>query len=244
MSSTSEKGHATIVANFEKLISFVRTFGSTYNPSKSRLHLANLESMLLVANDTLSNIIDNTTMYNNKVSDRKISFAPLKSLASRLVNALELTDANEEVIADAKGFKRKIQGKRAKALPIATMDATDTKPNKHSISQQSYVYKVQHFASLLSILQNESSYAPNETELQIAHLESMRRELALRNSEVHTAFSLITQARNQRNEILYTNIESICDIAAEVKKYIKIAYGMKSNQYNNIKSLSFPKRYA
>ncbi len=42
MPSTSETGHAKNVANFETLISFCTGYGTTYNPSRDALKVANL----------------------------------------------------------------------------------------------------------------------------------------------------------------------------------------------------------
>jgi hypothetical protein len=42
MASTSETGHAKNVANFQDLISFVTSYGATYNPSKNGLKLPQL----------------------------------------------------------------------------------------------------------------------------------------------------------------------------------------------------------
>lgn len=107
MASTSETGHAKNVANFQDLIEFVTGYGATYNPSKKGLQLPQLIILKTSAENSLSDVITKNTAYNNKVNDRISAFSGLKSLSTRLVNALQTTDATTETINDAKTYNRK-----------------------------------------------------------------------------------------------------------------------------------------
>lgn len=242
MPSTFETGHATIIANFERLLAFVRTYGSSYNPVKPELQLVNLENSLLTAKASLAQVVARNTDYNNKVNERKIAFSSLKSFSTRLINALQITDASEELISDAKGFRRKIAGQRASVTTNFSLDLNVPSNNRHSVSQQSYVQQVQHFAGLVSVIQSEPSYSPNEPDFQVQNLQSKQDELSLKNTEVMNAYSLLSHARTQRNNLLYIDDNSIAELGAQIKKYIKMAYGLKSVEYSKIKSLSFIKR--
>ena len=113
MASTSETGHAKNVANFQDLIEFVTGYGGTYNPSKTTLKLGDLISLKASAEGNLTDVISKNTAYNNKVNERIIAFSDLKSLSTRLVNALQTTDATPETINNAKTFNRKLQGKKS-----------------------------------------------------------------------------------------------------------------------------------
>lgn len=73
-----------------------------------------------------------------------MAFDSLKALSTRLVNAIETTDAPKEKINDAKGFNRKIQGKRVSSSPTPT-DPNTPAPSTISASQQSYDQQIQHF---------------------------------------------------------------------------------------------------
>ena len=108
MASTSETGHAKNVANFQDLIAFVTGYGATYNPSKNSLKLPQLTALQTTSQTRLSDVIGKNTSYNNAVNDRLTAFSTLKALSTRLVNALETTDASPEKIKDAKGFNRKM----------------------------------------------------------------------------------------------------------------------------------------
>ncbi|WP_396170760.1 hypothetical protein [Flavobacterium sp.] len=93
MASTSETGHAKNVANFQDLIEFVTGYGATYNPSKNSLKLSQLISLKASAEGNLADVISKNTNYNNKVNKRITAFSGLKSFSTRLVNALQTTDA-------------------------------------------------------------------------------------------------------------------------------------------------------
>ena len=116
MASTSETGHAKNVANFQDLISFVTGYGATYNPNKNALKLPQLNALYKASQGSLADVVTKNTAYNNKVNERVIAFKELKSLSTRLINALQTTDATSQKIADAKAFNKKMQGVRAKSV--------------------------------------------------------------------------------------------------------------------------------
>ena len=220
MASTSEVGHAKNVANFQDLIEFVTGYGATYNPSKNSLKLPQLVALKATAETKLTDVISKNTAYNNKVNERMVAFSNLKSLSTRLVNALQTTDATTQTINDAKTFNRKMQGKKASASQTPT-DPNAPAPKTISTSQQSYDQLIQHLAGLKSVLEEESSYTPNETDLQVATLDAKIADVTAKNTAVSTAYTNISNSRITRNETLYTSANGIFETASAVKKYIK-----------------------
>ena len=203
MASTSEVGHAKNVANFQDLIEFVIGYGATYNPSKNSLKLPQLIALKDNAQSKLNDVIAKNTIYNNKVNERMVAFGNLKSFSTRLVNALQTTDATNETINNAKTFNRKMQGKKASTTQTPT-DPNAPAPATISTSQQSYDQLIQHLAGLKSVLETEPSYTPNEVELQIATIDSKIADLSAKNTAVATAYTNISNSRITRNETLYT----------------------------------------
>ena len=240
MASTSETGHAKNVANFQDLIEFVTGYGATYNPSKSTLKLAQLIALKATAEAKLTDVISKNTNYNNKVNERMVAFSNLKSLSTRLVNALQTTDATTATINDAKTFNRKMQGKKASATQTPT-DPNAPAPATISTSQQSYDQLIQHLTGLKSVLEEEPSYTPNETELQVATIDAKIADLTAKNTAVSTAYTNISNSRISRNETLYTSENGIFETASEVKKYIKSVFGASSPQYNQVSGIKFSK---
>ena len=240
MASTSEVGHAKNVANFQDLIEFVIGYGATYNPSKNSLKLPQLIALKDNAQSKLNDVITKNTIYNNKVNERMVAFGNLKSLSTRLVNALQTTDATNETINNAKTFNRKMQGKKSSSTQVPT-DPNTPAPTTISTSQQSYDQLIQHLAGLKSVLETEPSYTPNEVELQIATIDSKIADLSAKNTAVATAYTNISNSRISRNETLYTNENGIYETASEVKKYIKSVFGASSPQYNQVSGIKFSK---
>ena len=241
MASTSETGHAKNVANFQSLIAFVTGYGTTYNPSKNALKLPQLIALKADADTKLADVVTQNTTFNTKVNERLAAFSSLKSLSTRLVNALQTTDASPQIIKDAKGFNRKMQGQRASASATTPTDPNTPAPNTISSSQQSYTQQIQHLAGLISVLESEPSYTPNETDLKIATLQAKQNDLTSKNNDVATAYANISNSRISRNTTLYSTEGSIFDVASEVKKYIKSIYGASSPEFAQVKGIEFKK---
>lgn len=241
MPSTTETGHAKNVANFRSLIAFVTGYGATYNPSKNALKLAQLNTLANTGDTNLADIITKNTAYNTAVNNRIAAFDGLKQFSTRLVNALEATDATTEKVKDAKTFNRKIQGKRAGDKATPPTDPNTPAPTNISASQQSYDQQIQHFAGLVSVLQSETSYAPNETDLKLTALATKQADLVAKNNAVDTAYTTVSNSRIARDKTLYNDTTGLVDIAAEVKQYIKSIFGASSAEYAQVKGIAFKK---
>ncbi len=238
MASTSETGHAKNIANFQDLIAFVIGYGATYNPAKNSLKIPQLNTIVTNSQAKLADVITKNTAYNNAVNDRIIAFTGLKLLSTRLVSSLETTNASKEKISDAKGFNRKMQGKRASSTQTPT-DTNTPAPPTISTSQQSYDQLIQHFAGLISVLQSEVSYTPNENDLKLTALTAKQADLTAKNNAVATAYASISNSRISRNKTLYDETTGLVDTALEVKKYIKSIYGTSSPEYAQVKGIEF-----
>ena len=243
MASKSEVGHAKNVANFQDLIEFVAGYDTTYNPSKASLKLPQLKALKVEADAKVVDVITQNTAYNAKVNERMLAFSNLKTLGTRLINALQTTDASDETIKDAKGFNRKMQGKRSSQAQTPT-DPNAEIPKTISTSQLSYDQLIQHLSGLKAVLKSEASYAPNENDLKIATLENQIIDLTKKNTAVSTAYTKVSNSRIARNKTLYTAQVNLYETAQDVKKYIKSIYGTKSPEYAQISALKFSKAKA
>lgn len=241
----SEVGHAKNVANFTDLIAFVIGYGTAYNPSKTALKLPALQALATASQATLTEVITKNTAFNGTVNLRLQAFSTLRALSTRLINALEATEASNEKIDDAKLFNRKMQGKRASigasARDAQPIDPNTPAPSSISASQQSYDQLIQHFAGFISVLQSETTYTPNENDLKIPALQSKLADLNTKNTAVATAYVAVSNARIFRNKTLYKDETGLVPIAIEVKKYVKSIFGATSDEYAQIKGIEFKK---
>lgn len=240
MSSSAETGHAKNLANFQTLIEFVSGYGTAYNPSKDTLKIPHLNLIATNAHAKLADVIQKNTEYNSAVNTRTLAYQNLKALSTRLINALQATDAPKERVNNAKVYHRKLHGKRASANSVIT-DLSIPAPVKISVSQLSFDQQVYHFASLISVLKSEPSYMPNETDLKINTLNSKQADLMTRNNEVSIAYVNISNSRIMRDRTLYDDNIGLVDVATEVKKYVKSVFGASSPEFTMIKGIRFRK---
>lgn len=240
MASTSEVGHAKNVANFQDLIEFISAYGANYNPSKNTLKLPQIIAQKTEAENNLAEVITKNTDYNNKVNLRVDAFSDVRALATRLIAALQTTDASKETIADAKTFNNKIQGKGS-STQKPPLNPNDPPPKTISTSQQSYDQIIQHLAGLKAVLEAEVSYTPNETDLQIATIDAKIEDLTQKNTAVAQTYTAVSNSRIIRNKNLYTNENSIYEIAKEIKLYIKALFGSTSPEFAQVKGIKIMK---
>jgi hypothetical protein len=242
MAKVNETGHAINVAHLQDLKTICTSYGAQYNPGKASISIAALDQLHTNARTALQGVSDNVATYNNAINARRQVFDGLKPLATRIINYLQVTDATDEKIHDAKGFNRKIQGARASKAATTTPDPNGAAvPDSKTVStsQQSYNQQVEHLNNLISLLTAEPSYTPNETELQVATLTTLIDTMRTANLNVSIAYANITAARIARNEILYNPNTGLHTISMEVKKYIKAIFGATSPQYKQVGNIFF-----
>ena len=243
MPTTFETGHAKNVANFQDLISFCTGYGATYNPSKNALSIANLQTQLTNAQATLQAVKTTQTTFNNVTNTRMDAFKPLKSLATKIINALDATNASAETVKDARTINRKIQGQRAtpkSATAPPPVGDPATPPDKTiSSSQQSYDQQIEHFSKLMELLSADSNYTPNETELTVTAIQTKLNELKATNTAVIDAYTNWSNSRISRNAALYNPLTGLVNTALDIKKYVKSIFGATSPQYKQVSKLEF-----
>jgi len=248
MASSSETGHHKNVANFEDLISFCVGYGTTYNPSKNSLKIPQLQTQLTSVKTNITSVTNTSIAFNNAVNVRKIAFEGLEKLSTRLVNALDVTNASDELVKDAKTINNKIQGSRSKLTKTdAEKSATTVDPNTPvvetpktiSTSQRSYDSIIEHFSKMIAILSTEPTYVPNENELKIATLNTQLTNLKNSNTTVTNTYTTVSNSRIARNLSLYNPANGLCATAKEVKGYIKSVFGATSPQYKQVSGIEF-----
>ena len=245
MPSTSETGHAKNVANFEDLISFCTGYGGAYNPSKAALKIAELQTQFANAQSAINATKTTQTAFNNATNKRMEAFKPLKSLATKIINALDATDASAQTVKDARTINRKIQGQRANTPKAATPPkdgATPPADKTISSSQQSYDQLIEHFSKLIELLSSDSNYTPNEANLTVAACQTKLAELKAANTAVVDSYTKWSNSRIERNNILYNPLTGLVPTALDVKKYVKSIFDATSPQFKQVSGLEFKTR--
>jgi len=240
MASTSETGHAKNIANLQDLISFCQGYGATYNPTKESLKIPQLQALYQLAQDKLNATKTQKTAFDNATNERRNTFANLKPLATKIINAFAVSGADTLAIADAKTVNKKLQGISSKKSTTNTDNLPPSGELKGaSTSQQSYDRLIDHFANLIQVVEQNTNYTPNETELQVATLQTKLTELQTKNTNLINAYTSYSNAMIERNQTLYNPLSGLVQTSKEIKQYVKSVFGAISPQYKQVSGLEF-----
>ena len=242
MASTSETGHKKNISHFSQLIQFCQSYGATYNPSKNSLKIPQLQTQLTSVETNFDAVNTTNVAFKIAENNRIDAFKDLKKLGTRLVGALDVTDASKQLVKDAKTVNAKLQGgklTKADAGKTANPEVLNTTSKTISNSQQSYDNLIDHFSKLIAILATEPTYIPNETELQLTTLNTQLTNLKNLNNAVANAYTTVSNARIARNNSMYNPTVGMCQVAKEVKAYVKSVFGATSPQFKQVNKLEF-----
>lgn len=88
----------------------------------------------------------------------------------------------------------------------------------------SYDNRIDNFDKLIKLLAAQPEYAPNEAELSVSSLEALHTNFIALNSAAVNSYTVLSNSRINRNNILYAPLTGLTDIAAGVKKYVKSVF--------------------
>jgi hypothetical protein len=229
------------ITNFDKLVSHATGLGTSYNPANPLLKVTALSSQLAVMQTSQTTLDDAFSDLTTARNQRKVAFAPLGALATRIQNAVIASTTSEQTDESVKSLVRKIKGERATPLKSKEKLAAEgqTPEETHSASQLGYDDQVDNFQKLVSLLKKTPDYKPNEADLKVEALEAYQAELALKNKAVIDSEILENNTRNERDELMDKPTTGLVDVASDVKNYIKSVFGASSVQYRAISGLKF-----
>ncbi|MFC3159646.1 hypothetical protein SAMN05443633_11327 [Chryseobacterium arachidis] len=240
--STSETGHAKNIANFQDLISFCKGYGTNYNPVKEELKIPNLEALYQNALLSLEDTYSKKISFNSATNQRAEAFKNLNPLATKIINALAVSETNPIMLNNAKSFNKKLQGTQ-KTKPQTTIAEEETEQVTKSIStsQQSYNSKINNFSNLIQVLMQSEAYNPNEEDLKVSSLQNKLLNIKDKNTALIIAYTEYSNARILRDQVLYHTTTGLFQTAKEIKQYVKSVFGATSPQYRQISGIQFVK---
>lgn len=254
--SKSETGHFKNLMNFEDLIARFTALVGRYNPARLELQLGNLQQLYQEAQQVMERLTTALTFNDTTTNIRADLFDKLAPLTTSVVNYLIASGASAKTIEDARGFQRKIQGGRLNNKDKESNTASnETNPTEtpangtengetaadktYSASRQSYDLKIDHFAKLVSLAQNEPLYQPNEPELQVGALQDFLQQLRNVNTNKTYADAELEAARRERSRVFYHPENGLVARALQAKAYAKAILGAKSEDFKHIQRIRF-----
>lgn len=243
---TTEAGNMKVIGNFRKLIDWVSA-EANYKPSNDSLKAAAMETQYPIALAAVEAVAAKHAPYKAALTERKLAFDSLAKKARQIRNVAKSSGASPQTLANLDTPLRKLLGERKSEKATVDPSATPGGPNapengaskQHSASQMSFDNRIGSYASLLSIVGTIAAYNPNEPDLKLPALQTFGDELAAKNNAVNTAFVPLSQARALRDQLLYTDENSVVNVAIRVKAYVKGALGPDSHLHQKIKALRF-----
>ncbi|MBL7731554.1 MAG: hypothetical protein JNM88_10280, partial [Chitinophagaceae bacterium] len=239
--STSETGHVKNLSVFNEMIAFVKTY-KEYNPSTPALKVDELVKKYEAANLVLQQVNTTAALLNETIRTRMLTYEHVDQTGTSVVAMLESSEANKEMMKDARGLNRKLHGNRAgeivvAAEPVEGQTAEDLLPTNISVSQQSYVKLADNLGLMRDLVAMHPGYQPNEAELNVAGLTKFVDELTGLNEKVATEYAEVTAKRNERDEIFYKVPGGLKAVFDGVKKYVLGKYKSNSPEYKQLTKL-------
>jgi hypothetical protein len=238
--------HVRNAESFSRLVDSCTGYGGIFNPGRPTLRIEALIAQRQKVNSSIANTISAKSLYDNQVNQRKQAFDQLPKLVSSIMRTLEASGASPEKLNDARAFAHKITGFKSSRAPItAATDSTQTtdipKGKLRSTLQLAYVSKADAFAKLVNAVATEPLYMSNEATLRVSGINDKLNELTTLNQQVSEGHVKWSNIRIERNETMYGQSMSMYKTGRAVKKYVRAIFGLKSEQYEQIKNLSFNK---
>lgn len=233
-----DTGHVKQVATFEKLLGFCNAHGAMFNPSKVAIQSTALHTLLTSAQQSLEAVTTARTAYNNAVDVRNDTFNSVPKFMTRIVNALAASGASESTLEEAYRFVKKFYRTSKRKASLASPSSDEVPVSKRSNSQLDFDSKASNFEGLVKVVSMETSYHPNEADLQVSSLNGFAANLRGLNNAVVNAQVVLSNARASRNKVLY-DATGIHGLSLAVKRYVKGVFGFQSVAYNQIRSLRF-----
>lgn len=259
MSTFFETGHSKNVANLLKYEQFLATLGVSYNPTNTNITASAIATLYNNADTKVNGTNTAFTTWKESTNQREIIFKELKKLSTQLLGALQSTTTTQQTIDDFAFLVKKFRGggnretTKADAGRLAqpTTPTTDPAPSDTppptppvtpttvSTSQQSFDNKIQHFAKMVLLLQNQPSCTPNEVDFQVVTLQSKQTTITTLNDTANTSYANLKASRIDRNTFLYAPDTGMLDLIKQSKAYIKSLYGAESQQYHTANAIKF-----
>jgi hypothetical protein len=189
----------------------------------------------------LATVISAKSLYDNEVNLRRQVFNQLPRLVSSIMRTLEASGASPEKLDDARMFARQLVGSINKNWPPVPSADAPVEPGTRSILQLAYASKADWFAKLVRAIVAEPLYQANEPHLSVVGLIEKVSQLNALNQQVSAARVAWSNSRIGRNDLFYGQTQSMCNTGRAVKKYVRAIYGHNSEQYAQVKVLSFNK---
>lgn len=240
----ADTGHAKILESLGKLIAQSETLDQSRLNPPPELKLAALKTLRDNATASQSQIGDSKAAWRTIALGRVTVVETLETLAAQAVAQLEARGASPKTVEQARGYVRKLQGKRSSEAAVDDPATPDVDESEQSISasQRSSAALIANFNELVDFLEAQPAYAGvTKPALLVASLRATAASAQAKHDASIEAAATLSNDRIGRNKIFYLDAGNICDIAARFKNLVKGEYGASSPEYKAVNAIRFKK---
>jgi hypothetical protein len=236
----SEQGHAKNLEHFKSGRTFATSWQAKYAPTNPLLLLTNFDSIISAAEPALDAVTVAKTPYRNATAAAHDAFKPLSELITRVMSALKVSGVPDSVVEDAKTYARKIKGQSKSPKPKDDPNSPnfDESARANSSSQMSRTQRIENLDALISLLESQPLYKPNEADLRTAALADLSADLKAKTAAVQETFVPLSNALAARDGIFYANKTGLVAVGRLFKEYVE-SFGRKSPERMQVKGLVF-----
>ncbi len=236
----ADSSHVKNLENLKKERDFALGWGANYQPSHPDLDPAAMTALILSAEGMLNNVQDNRTPYRNATAACEDGFLLLTPLAQRIRRAAKASGCPQSFLDDLATPIRKILGYRAKPKKKDDPDTpVDESKDSVSASQLDRQSRIEHLDEARSLLESQSLYKPNETDLKTASIKVFSADLQAKVDAISATFVPFANSLDDRDDVFYINATNVYNTGTLFKEYVLAAFGRNSNEWNQVKGLQF-----
>ncbi len=245
MSIPAETGHHENVRTFYKLIAFCTNCGPRYNPSPVRLQLTALQAVVAKAETCMENLQIAVGKADEAATRREKEFTGLKELLKLLRNAIQASDIPPLTIKEIVQQLNLIAGYSSPAEITPEEAAAQAAAGKKTVRTKriktSFSARLEEMRKMLTRMEVTQGYTPNEKELSLNGLQTLLATLQTVHDNAVGTKNTEEAMRMDQFKCLYSDPESMVNVAEGVKKYLKSIYPRTSPEYKQITDLKFNK---
>lgn len=236
----ADSGHVSNLVSLKKARDIATGWGASYQPANPDLDLAAMVAQCTAAEALLNDVQAKKTPYRNATAAADDGFDPLSRLTTRIQKAAKASGSPASFLDDLDTPARKIKGMRAKKKK-ADDPSTPVDESKESVSasQMSRQQRIENLDEMITLLQSQTLYNPNETELKTATLKTLSADLQALVDNISTTFVAFSNSLAARDDGFYTDTASVINTGRMFKAYVESAFARNSTEWNQVKGLKF-----
>ncbi len=226
--------HVKNVEALARLVDFCTGYGGHYKPGHLNLHVSSMQVLLDKARTVLDEANQAQYEFDKTSNKRELAFLVARKLCTRIINAMVASGVHPLDVQVARANVRKIWGMRLKTQQPEASETDVATVKTRTARGLDFATMAENFSKLLEMASAEEAYQPNEPELRLESLSNTLAELRNLNKAVRQAAAQLSNARINRDTLLYESASNIYGTALAAKCYVKSAFGYESKQYKEV----------